>query len=46
MGVDLRNNAGDTIKLTYRHWAVMLTLAKAPIKYVRRHGMSVAEKRN
>lgn len=28
MGVDLRNNAGNTIKLTYRHWAVMLTRAE------------------
>ena len=28
MGVDLRNDAGETIKLTNRHWAVMLTLAE------------------
>ena len=28
MGVDLRNDGGETIKLTNRHWAVMLTLAE------------------
>ncbi|MBB3428192.1 hypothetical protein FHT85_005213 [Rhizobium sp. BK312] len=28
MGVDLRNDAGETIKLTNRHWAVMLIFVR------------------
>lgn len=28
MAIDLRNHSGQTIKLTTRHWTVMLTLAQ------------------